>query len=237
MSARGQRILILSDFLPPDFGAAGAYALADARRWAQEGRQVTLIGLSASQGGLSNEQGLSVRRLRVSRRPVGISARARWMARVYPRLLMAAMAPLKAVDEVVFGAGLPYFELCLMPLIMRGGRRFVLRLTDFHPECLIAAYGHASPPGLAYLQHAVSAARQRVDRIEVGGDDQRRRLLEQGMTGAQIVVRRDGLPIPGIGPEVRPQPLPASLRGHVVLLYSGNLGRAHDVTTLCEAYR
>jgi len=47
-------LLSLCDWLPPDFGAVGQYALADARR-AEEGSAVTLGGLPSSSDSIEPE--------------------------------------------------------------------------------------------------------------------------------------------------------------------------------------
>ena len=51
--AMTKRLVYICDWLPPDFGAVGQYAVLFARQWASEGWAVTLVGLTS---GPSNRQ-------------------------------------------------------------------------------------------------------------------------------------------------------------------------------------
>jgi len=42
------RILMLTEWLPPDYGAVGQYSLGFAKELAAQGHDVTLVGLSSS---------------------------------------------------------------------------------------------------------------------------------------------------------------------------------------------
>ena len=42
-----KRLVYICDWLPPDFGAVGQYAMLGAREWASEGWTVTLVGLTS----------------------------------------------------------------------------------------------------------------------------------------------------------------------------------------------
>jgi hypothetical protein len=75
-----------------------------------------------------------------------------------------------------------------------------------------------------------------VHKIEVLGEDQRRRLLEMGIEAGKIVLRRDVSPAP-LTPATSPLPHPAALAGKKILLYSGNFGVAHDYGTFLDGYR
>jgi hypothetical protein len=52
-----KRLVYICDWLPPDFGAVGQYAVLFAREWAREGWAVTLVGLTS---GPSNRQAAEV---------------------------------------------------------------------------------------------------------------------------------------------------------------------------------
>ena len=41
------RLVYICDWLPPDFGAVGQYAMLFAREWARSGWEVTLVGLTS----------------------------------------------------------------------------------------------------------------------------------------------------------------------------------------------
>jgi hypothetical protein len=78
--------------------------------------------------------------------------------------------------------------------------------------------------------------RRRISRFEVLGEDQRNRLLEIGIPPERIVLKRDPSPI-CTSPTTTVLERPRGLAGYRVLLYSGNLGVAHDYTTFLQAYR
>src|SRR4029078_1751178 len=42
-----RRLVYICDWLPPDFGAVGQYAMLFARQWANKGWAVTLVGLTS----------------------------------------------------------------------------------------------------------------------------------------------------------------------------------------------
>src|SRR5438309_2698760 len=43
-----KRLVYICDWLPPDFGAVGQYAVLFVRQWASEGWAVTLVGLTSA---------------------------------------------------------------------------------------------------------------------------------------------------------------------------------------------
>jgi hypothetical protein len=122
-----------------------------------------------------------------------------------------------------------------VPLNLIFRKRLTYRITDFHPECLMAEMGRA-PMMLRLFHRWTVALRRRVDRFEVLGEDQRKRLLEIGIDPGRIVLKRDPSPVE-IPPGTPPLDRPAELDGYAVLLYSGNLGVAHDHETFVEGYR
>ena len=78
--------------------------------------------------------------------------------------------------------------------------------------------------------------RRRVDVFEVLGEDQRARLTEIGISPGRIRLKRDPSPVT-ITRSTKPLPRPAQFANRLLLLYSGNWGVAHDITTFIEAYR
>src|SRR5690606_26059159 len=129
----------------------------------------------------------------------------------------------------------PFLVHLMVPLNVLLRRRLVYRITDFHPECLIAELGRAPAP-LALLRRLTVAPRRRVTRIEVLGEDQRRRLLADGFAPERIAIHRYGSPVE-VDPAVPPLTRPPELADFVVLLYSGNFGVAHDHATFLDGYR
>ena len=49
-----KKLVYICDWLPPDFGAVGQYAMLEARDWARQGWAVTLVGLTSGVSGISN---------------------------------------------------------------------------------------------------------------------------------------------------------------------------------------
>jgi hypothetical protein len=122
----------------------------------------------------------------------------------------------------------------IAPLNLLLRKRLVYRITDFHPECLIAERGNSLILNL--LLRLTRFWRHRVNTFEVLGVDQARRLAESGIEEDRISLKRDPSPVV-FSPSITPQPLPSELRGGSgVLLYSGNWGVAHDEKTFIDAY-
>lgn len=235
-----ERLVYLCDWLPPDFGAVGQYALAEALERARSGDEVTLYGL-ASAGDSVEERSLGRGRLTVVR--LGAReydrgdrfARALWTIGTNLRLVAAALPAMLRAGEVLFTGSPPFLVHLMVPLNVLLRRRLVYRITDFHPECLIAELGRAPAP-LALLRRLTVALRRRVTRIEVLGEDQRRRLLADGFAPERIAIHRYGSPVE-VDPAVPPLTRPPELADFVVLLYSGNFGVAHDHATFLDGYR
>lgn len=230
---------MLCDWLPPDFSAVGQYAIGFARELADAGHQVTLVGFSsvaASVGESTAGAGrLRIRRVRLpleaSRTPV---ARIAWMLRANLALLGAARRELVRADEVRFTGSPAYLLHFVMPIAKALGLRTRYRITDFHPEWLIATLGR-TPVWLRPVVAATRHWRRRVDTIEVLGEDQRRRLVECGVDPARTVLRPDPSPVRFDAGVVAVAP-PACLAGRRVVLYSGHWGAPHDHRTFVDGY-
>src|SRR6516165_12153455 len=138
-------------------------------------------------------------------------------------------------DAVLFTGSPPLMVHFIAPLNLLLRKELIYRITDFHPECLIAERGRS---GLivSLLLGLTRSWRRRVAAFEVLGVDQARRLAESGIAQERIRLKRDPSPIV-FAPGLAPLPLPQELRGGCgIILYSGNWGVAHDETTFIEAY-
>jgi hypothetical protein len=234
------RIVIIADWLPPDFGAVGQYMLMRARSFAERGHQVTLIGLTAGRGSRRSARlgPGTLTETRLSAQPVpraSLPRRLLWTIWTDMRLVSAAFGPMRRADGILFTGSPPFLIHFLAPLKRLWRGRLVYRITDFHPECLIAARERSSLM-LRALLRLTNFWRRRVDGFEVLGDDQSRRLEATGVAAERIALVRDGSPI-DFAADVPADPLPAELAGHCVLLYAGNYGIAHEVETVAEGYR
>lgn len=236
------RLLYLCDWLPPDFGAVGQYSLLFARERAARGEDVVLGGLSSTADSVEEERPgegrLTIVRLRAPTYDRGdLPARALWTARTNLTLLWRLRRELARADEILFTGSPPFLLHFLAPLNALLGKRLTYRITDFHPECLIAEVGGEgrAPWPLAAFRALTVALRRRVDAFEVLGEDQRRLLCALDVPPERIAVKRDPSPVE-IPPGTEPLPAPPELEGRAVLLYSGNFGVAHDHETFVAAY-
>lgn len=234
-----KRLLSICDWLPPDFGAVGQYAGIEARRVAAEGADVTLVGLSSAADETRDEKPGkgSLRTVRVVARPYergNFRQRAIWTAKTNSRLLRRAWGYARRADEVLFTGSPPFFLHWIVPANLLLRKKLTYRITDFHPECLLAELGQR-PFWLRLFLYWTLFLRRRVHQFEVLGEDQRRRLLEIGIPSERIILRRDEAPV-AIPEATLPLELPEALRGQVVLLYSGNFGVAHDDATFLAGY-
>jgi hypothetical protein len=236
-----KRLVYICDWLPPDFGAVGQYAVLFARQWASEGWAVTLVGLTS---GPSNRQAAervgdgSLEVLRIHRRTYKkqkFLARLFWTVFSNMLLLSVAFRPMRRSDAILITGSPPLMVHFIAPLNLLLRKRLIYRITDFHPECLIAERGDSGAI-LRLLLRLTQFWRRRVDAFEVLGVDQARRLEECGIAARRIRLKRDPSPVT-FTQGLMPLPLPDELRGGAgVILYSGNWGVAHDENTFIEAY-
>lgn len=225
--------MFLCDWLPPDFGAVGQYALQRARSLAAEGRRVVLYGLSSSQSSVTDEGSLRVVRLKASVYDrASLAQRAWWTLRTNMALVLRAFGDLRSCREVMFTGSPPFLLHVLAPLNVFLRRTLVYRITDFFPEAMMA---ERPSRALGLLYRLTLFWRRRVERFEALGEDQKRRLLEGGVPPGRIVLRRDPSPVE-ITRSTAPLAGPAPLAGYKLLLYSGNFGVAHDHETFLRGY-
>jgi hypothetical protein len=232
-------LFYIVDWLPPDFGAVGQYALMFAREIAQGGRHVCLIGLTSNPvnavretydgGGVLEINRIVADRYDKSR----YISRLFWTLRTDLRLIWEVIRnPESRRGEVLFTGAPPFMLFFAIAAKYLRRARLIYRITDFYPEVIIAQLGKRPLP-LTLFEHFTWFMRRRVDTFQVLGEDQRRILLAGGISPERITVKRDGSPLPISGRE-RPLSRPNELSGHKVLLYSGNYGVAHEVDTVVE---
>ena len=236
-----KRLVYLCDWLPPDFGAVGQYAVVFARQWAADTWAVTLVGLTSGES--SREARVQIGKgslevVRIHRRAYQkqkFVRRILWTVASNLLLLRAAFKAMWRADSVLFTGSPPLMLHFIAPLNLLLRKKLIYRITDFHPECLFAERGRDGPV-LRLLLRLTRFWRQRVDNFEVLGLDQARRLTENGIPEARVRLKRDPSPV-AFQPGLVPLSLPNELRGGAgVILYSGNWGVAHDENTFIEAY-
>jgi hypothetical protein len=236
-----KRLVYICDWLPPDFGAVGQYAVLFAREWATEGWDVTLVGLTSGKTSRKTAEpigGGSLEVLRIHRRTYQkqkLASRLVWTVASNILLLAAAVRAIRRSDAVLFTGSPPLMVHFIAPLNLLLRKRLIYRITDFHPECLIAERGNSGPI-LRLLLRLTQFWRRRVDSFEVLGIDQAQRLEDCGIAAGRIRLKRDPSPVTFTQGQM-PLPLPGELRGGSgIILYSGNWGVAHDENTFIEAY-
>ena len=144
-----KRLVYICDWLPPDFGAVGQYAVLDAREWASDGWAVTLIGLTSGQSSRQVAEpvkGDSFDIIRVHRRSYQkqkFLSRVIWTVCSNFLLLGAAFRAMRQADAILFTGSPPLMLHFIAPLNVLLKKRLIYRIMDFHPECLIAARGRS----------------------------------------------------------------------------------------------
>jgi hypothetical protein len=231
--------LYICDWLPPDFGAVGQYSLIFARSQAIEGGSVVLGGLSSR----AHEEIIEacgkgrLRIVKLAAKPyekANFKARILWTLKTNTRIMIGLWSELWACNEIRFTGSPPLLLHWIAPLNLLLRKRLVYRITDFHPECSIAARENPSW-WLSLVYRLTRFWRRRVTAFEVLGQDQKARLIESGVEEERICVKPDRSPVvidQATAPLERPK-----IRAGKLLLYSGNWGVAHDYSTFLEAYR
>jgi len=232
--------LYICDWLPPDFGAVGQYSLILARALATEGRSVVLGGLSSrGQETIVEPYGEGhLRVVKLAAKPyekAKFKIRILWTLKINTRLVIGLWSELWSCHEIRFTGSPPLLLHWIAPLNLLLRKRLVYRITDFHPECLIAARDHPSW-WLGLVYRLTRFWRRRVTAFEVLGEDQKARLIESGISEERIRVKPDRSPVV-INETTVPLERPDIGLGKMLLLYSGNWGVAHDYSTFLEAYR
>src|ERR1051326_8626 len=236
-----KRLVYICDWLPPDFGAVGQYAVLFARQWANDGWDVTLVGLTSGHPSRQAAEGIGTGSLRIWRvhretyQKQKFVKRLAWSLRSNLILLVAAFGAMRRGDAILFTGSPPLMLHFIAPLNLLLRKKLIYRITDFHPECLIAERGHAGP-ALGFLMRRSRFWRRRVDEFELLGLDQARRLMDIAIPQARLVLKPDPSPVV-FPPNLAPLPVPQELQsGSGIILYSGNWGVAHDEATFIEAY-
>jgi hypothetical protein len=232
--------VLLCDWLPPDFGAVGQYSLQRAEQLANDGHHVTLVGFASQARAERREQttaggSLHVQFLdRSGYDKSKLLKRAWWTLSANLALLRVARAAIKSADEVIFTGSPPYLLHFIAPANFFWRKQLVYRITDFHPECLMAEYD-APPLWLRAIYRITLFWRKRVPMFEAIGDDQRVRLAAIGISAERMRLVRDPAPV-AFAPELIAAAKPSQLATQTAILYSGNFGVAHDHATFLDGF-
>src|SRR5262245_36873243 len=135
-----KRIVYICDWLPPDFGAVGQYAVLFARQWASEGWTVTLVGLASGQSNRGALERIGEGSLEVVRIHRQIYQKQKFINRLVWTigsnifLLRAAFRSMRRADTVLFTGSPPLMLHFIAPLNILLRKKLIYRITDFHPE-------------------------------------------------------------------------------------------------------
>ncbi|HEY6390472.1 MAG TPA: glycosyltransferase family 4 protein [Bryobacteraceae bacterium] len=235
------RILLLNQFFWPD-PAPTAQLLTDvARNFAEQGHQITVIHGSGSYVGqvgslppIENRPVNipdQVRVIRVPALPFGHGKAAKLLS--YATFYLGALfhsLRLPKPDIILCLTTPPFLSVIGLIVKKLRGTPYYIWEMDLYPEVAIDL-GFLRPG--SFLTRALARlsklARNNAERVIALGECMRGRLISSGVPDAKIGVAENWAGGGRIHPSDRPPRLP------IELLYSGNLGLAHDLHTLAGA--
>ncbi len=228
------RILLLNQFFWPDSAATSQLLTDLARGLVREGH--TVYAISADGGYAVSAAGdpppveiHRVKALPFARSKVGrvlsylsfyVSAAVRGLVLPRPDLVLTLTTP-------------PLLSLLgTFISTLRGSRHFIWEM-DVYPDVAIdLGYFKAGGPADRITGLLADLSRRRADGIIALGECMKQRLVRRGLDPDRISVADNWAD----GSAIQPLPRPGNLQ-QLVLLYSGNLGLAHDLDTLTESMR
>ncbi len=227
------KILFINQFFWPDSSATSQQLTDVATGLAQRGNDVSVLcGEGGYATAAASEAPANVRTLRVKALPF---ARGK-VGRVLSYLSFYGTAFVRGLtaprqDVVVTLTTPPLISLLGMAIkLLRGSRHFIYE-QDMYPDVAIDLH-YFKPGGIA--DHVVGffadLARRNADGVIALGECMKQRLIHRGIPAARIFIAENWASSAAIQPMQRPGD-PKEL----VLLYSGNLGLAHDLDTLTGA--
>jgi colanic acid biosynthesis glycosyl transferase WcaI len=238
------KILLLNQFFPPDLAPTGQMAADLAEDLVAAGHSVSVLASRGSYLGGERQPARStwkrVEVLRSAATSLGkktMAHRALDYASFYASAGLA-LSRMASHDVVVAMTTPPLIAAAGLPAL-RKGSKLVYWVQDLYPEIAVAfgALGEGSPStrAMAALSRRVMAASAS---IVVLGEAMKEKAIQAGASPGRVAV----IPNWADGDVIRTVPLESNplrddlARGaRFVVLYSGNIGRAHDVTTLVQA--
>ena len=226
-------ILFINQFFWPDSSATSQQLTDLAAGMAQSGWQVTVL---CAQGGYADAaSSVPPRDVRIVHVPARPLARGK-LQRVLSYLSFYSNAFFRGLtlprQDVVVSLTTPPLISLLGTLIslLRGSRHFIYE-QDLYPDVAVSL-NHFKPDGVfdRVVGFLADWARRRATGVIALGDCMRDRLVMRGVPADRIAVAENWASSQAIEPLPRPGD-----PGQLVLLYSGNLGLAHDLETLSGA--
>ena len=223
--------LLLNQFFPPDDAPTGQLLADVARALAAEGHSVTVVcSRTVYAGGSANLElpGVEVQRLRTTSFGHGHTAKLAAYASFYAGAAWRALFGPRP-DVILTLTTPPLLSLAgSFVKLLRGTQHFIWEM-DVYPDIAVdlGLFRRGMIPDRLVGALADFSLR-RCDGVIALGPCMRDRLLARGIPDAQVAVAENWAD----GSIVSPRPFPPNLP--LTLLYSGNLGRAHDVDTIAE---
>jgi len=225
------RIHLLNQFFWPDSAATSQLLTDLARGLVERGHEVFVI---CAESGYAPEDTddpppVTIRRVKAVRFARGNLGRFLSYASYFVNCAIHGL--LLPRPDVVITLTTPPLLAMVGTLIkwVRGGRHFVWEM-DVYPDVAVDL-GMFKAGGLAerLTGRLADFSRHRADGIIALGDCMRDRLRRRGIPGEKILVAENWAD----GDMIRP--VEHQLRDQITILYSGNLGLAHDVETIAQA--
>jgi colanic acid biosynthesis glycosyl transferase WcaI len=228
-------ILMINQFFWPDLAPTGQYLSDLARHLSAEGHEITVI-CSREAYGQSEEDGQAAPPVRVIRVP-GVPFRRTFVSRLlsYATFLAGSIwsaFTIRRPDMVLTMTTPPLLSLTGTLLkSLRGTRHFIWEM-DMFPDALITTGSlHERSVLVRFLSRVQKASQRRADGIVALGPCMQARLIGNGVPAELIYVAENWADSRVIAPA------PYRSSGPLHILYSGNLGMAHDIGTIADALR
>jgi glycosyltransferase involved in cell wall biosynthesis len=228
------RFLLINQFFAPDPAPTGQLLADVARALCEAGHSVRVVCGAASYivCDASGDHGLeSVEVLRVGKTSFRRGVVSRLSSYVFFFVTAVRYAVFNQRADVVLTLTTPPLLSLTGTLakLLRGSRHVIWEM-DVYPDIAVAL---GVIPAGGILDEAIGCladlSRKQADKIIVLGPCMLDRLANRGIPLAKLAVAQNWVDGHRISPRPLPDPVPT------VLLYSGNLGRAHDIATLGKA--
>jgi colanic acid biosynthesis glycosyl transferase WcaI len=226
------RILLLNQFFWPDSAATSQLLTDLARDLADRGHEVVAVCGSSSYAAENSGTGLpgiEIRRTPTFKFARGTAARLVSYASFLASALWAGLAG-KRPDLVLTLTTPPLLSVVgTLMKRLRGGRHWIWEM-DVYPDVAVEL-GWITRGGFfdRFIGKIADWSRRSSDGLLVLGECMKQRLVDRGIPAAKLHVADNWAD----GSTIRPRPFPAEPL--LKILYSGNLGLAHDVETLRQS--
>lgn len=239
------RLLILNQFFYPDESATSQLMTDLAEDLVSLGLEVTVLcGRSGYTGGTASAAQETYRGIQIVRVPSTGFERRSVVRRAlsYLSFYLAAFGRLLLLPrpDVLLALTTPPLiaaVACVMKLLR--GTRVICLVQDLYPDVAVQL-GVLRPGTLftRFLERVSRSTLQRADAVIVLGECMRRRVKAKAVAPSRIHVLEnwaDGSEICSLPPESNPFRRDHGLGDQFVVLYSGNMGNAHDLDTILAA--